>query len=153
MEAVKEEAIETPEDMLKAEKEANEKLRELAYKMLDAGTRQAVEEAKGRGIQPYTVNINDVFYVYRIMNRMEYHKHTLESVQQAEKLISDAKNPSEGRVLAELRSQEDLFLKCLIYPHVDKITIKELPAGVIDTVSDEIMRTSGFGQNPIAIKL
>jgi hypothetical protein len=139
---------------IQAEYEAEQKrVKELAMGLLPPEAADVVRHAKSMGVQPYTVQIGDQWFIYRVINRMEYTKLLVDQAEPAQKLIQQAENDLAGRITVNLRNEERLVIKCLLYPRLDEISVKETPAGWIDALNTAIMNTSGFNAEPVPIKL
>ena len=59
-------------DIYTAEQKKVDELKKLAYSLMPPEVVAVVQKAKAAGIQPYTVQIGDDFYLYRGMSRLEY---------------------------------------------------------------------------------
>jgi hypothetical protein len=141
------------EDQYSDIKKRDENLRKLALSLMPAECKSIVEQAKQSGIQPYTVQIGDDFYIYRTINRLEFRKLMMDQSEEAEKLVQQAENQSAGRILMSLRQEETLVQRCVLYPSISQLNIGEYPAGIIETLHNGIMFSSGFNQEPVPIKL
>jgi hypothetical protein len=130
-----------------------EQLRKLAVSMMPKDALAAAEQAKQAGTQPYTVQVGEDFYVYRTINRFEFRAFTMDQAKQITQLMESAEDPTQGQILAQIKREEALVMKCVVHPVLNEFSIKELPAGVIETIHNSIMATSGFGMEPIPVKL
>jgi len=153
------EATEAPEDevdfkaLYEEGQKQQEKLKDLANGLMPTEASEAVNDAKRNGVQPYCIQIGEDFFIYRTISRMEYRKLLTDQADVASRLMEDAPNEMAGRVAIQLRNEDALVLKCLLFPAVNEMTIKQLPAGYVETLNQNIMATSGFGQEPVPIKL
>lgn len=115
------------------------------------------EVAKARTANPSIilnrVDFENATFVCRAISRLEWRAH-LAAVGEAGKSIREgAANPETANVEIMLRNEEDLCIKCVIFPRLDQITIKNYPAGYIETLANSIMASSGFGNEPVITKL
>ena len=78
---------------------------------------------------------DDVKYIYRPMKRIEYK--------------SVIANPEAPRSYME----EQIVLKCLIYPELSAADLAAEKAGTVSTLTDLIMAASNFGINEEPVKL
>lgn len=143
-------------DPVKVVEEANkqaELMRALALKLLPVEARQAVEAAKANGVQPYVIQLGDQFFVYRTIGRQEYRQLLLSQAEQAKSLMEQAPDETVGRIQINLRNEDELVIRCCLWPVIDQLNVKTLPAGYIETLHNTVMATSGFNQEPIPIKL
>lgn len=139
---------------IQAEYEAEQKrVKDLAMGLLPPEAIEVVKHAKAMGLQPYTVQIGDQWFIYRVINRMEYTKLLIDQAEPAQKLMQQADTDLVGRITVNLRNEEKLVMKCLLYPRLDELSIKETPAGWVDALNNTIMSTSGFNAEPVPIKL
>ena len=125
--------------------------RELTMGLLPAAAVEIVNHVKQLGVQPYSFQINDDWFIYRVLGRAEYQQLVISQTEPARKLI--AEDEVAGRIKVNLGNEEKLVLKCLLYPKLNELTIKETPAGWVDTLHNVIMATSGFNANPTPVKL
>ena len=103
---------------------------------MDAQVQESVEKAKSAGCVVMSAKVNDMEFVYRSINRMEWR-----SLQQS--LQSKIDNQSPG---AKEDGEDELVMKALISPKiVDKAQIASYPAGVITQLAEYILQASGFG--------
>ena len=77
----------------------------------------------------------------------------LEQSKQAEKLMAEAPNQISGRVIVEMRNQNEVVMKATLWPKIDRMSVKTVGAGVVETLHNSIMMASGFGQDAVPIKL
>lgn len=128
-------------------------MRELAMKLLPEEARQAVLVAKQNNVEPYVIQLGDSYFIYRTINRLEYKNLLLSGVEQTQALIEQAPSEAAGRIIMNIRSEDEIVIKCCLWPQLDLMSIKTLPAGYIETIHNTIMATSGFNQEPMPIKL
>lgn len=130
-----------------------EELKGLALSLMPKEAVAIVENAKANGAKPYTVQIGDDFYVYRSLSRFEYKQLSMDMAKQAASLMAQAEDPNSGKLMVQMKTEEMIVKKACIYPAMDDMLIKEVPAGVIETLHNAIMMSSGFGQEVIPVKL
>ena len=140
-------------ELYAGEQKRVEELRKLAYSLMPQDAVVIIEKAKQSGIQPYTIQVGDDFFVYRTISRLEYKTLLVEQAQQAEQLMANAPTPTVGRVTVNTKNEDALVLRCTLYPEITALNINQHPAGAIETLNNAIMASSGFGQEPIPIKL
>lgn len=128
-------------------------MKDLAMKILPEEAKIVVEAAKKSGISPYLIQLGEEYFVYRTMNRLEYKDFLMTQAKQAEALIKDAESETSARILTAQRAEDNLVIRCTLYPKIDELSIKSIPAGYIETLHNTIMSTTGFGQEVIPIKL
>lgn len=128
-------------------------LKNLAYSLLPKEAVAIAEQAKAAGANPYTVQIGDDFYVYRTLSRFEYKALTMDLAKQASSIMSQAEDPNSGKILIQMKTEEAIVKKGCLYPKLDDLEIKEIAAGIIETLHNSIMMSSGFGQEVIPVKL
>lgn len=130
-----------------------EQARQVAMHFLPDEGKQVVEQAKQAGASVFTIQVGDQFYVFRSLGRFEYQNMMIEQSKVAEKLMNEAPNQIAGRVMVEMRNQDEVVQKATLWPRLDPSNVKTVGAGVVETLHNSIMLASGFGQEPMPIKL
>lgn len=130
-----------------------EELKGLALSLMPKEAVVVVEKAKAMGAKPYTVQLGDDFYVYRSLSRFEYRTLSMDLAKQAAAIMSEADDQNSGKILIQMKTEEAIVKKACLYPPMDEMSIKETQAGVIETLHNAIMMSSGFGQEVIPVKL
>ena len=147
---VKVETKATPrEEVLKAQ----EDMKKAALSLMPLEAVEVVNTVKAAGVQPYVAQIHDTMYVYRVMTRLEWKQHLLDTSELSRKIKETAPNDQTAAIDTTLRNEDGLVIKCVLYPKLDTFTIKNLPAGYVETLANTILSTSGFNLEPIVIKL
>jgi hypothetical protein len=150
-EEVKKAVEKTPAEIQKEYDDFMNRQKELTMGLLPAAAADIVKHVKALGVQPYSFQIGDDWFIYRVINRAEYQQLLITQTEPAKKLI--AEDEIAGRIKVNLGNEEKLVLKCLLYPQLNEMTIKETPAGWVDTLHNVIMATSGFNADPTPVKL
>jgi hypothetical protein len=89
-----------------------------------------IDELKAKYGKIYKITINDVEWFYRAMTRNEYKNHSEEQTKQNQ--------------LSQLDLEDMVFLVCNLNDIKTKEQLPNIPAGVISTVADLIMKATGF---------
>ena len=134
-------------------KNQRESMKSFAMSILGEQEKSIITSAKNAGVEVYFMQIGENNFIYRQILRGEYKKLTLDQARIAAQLSKEAEDEVTARVEMQIRSEEELVLKCLLYPVYDLLSIKELPAGYIQTLNEAIMSVSGFNNEPVMIKL
>jgi hypothetical protein len=136
----------------KAEKAANE-IRKVARQMMPEEALKTAENAKENGVEVFASQVGDEWYIYRALNRFEYQGMLLDQARQMNTLSEQADSEMALNILTKLREQNSVVTAAVLYPKMDAMSIKSVPAGVIDTLYNSVMAACGFGQEPMPIKL
>jgi hypothetical protein len=103
-----------------------------------AELRKALEECAAEGYDVASVMVAGKEYGFRAVTRREWRKLVAERNSKLEKLGDDMARAVEVQE-DEIEALIDL---CIVYP---KVAAEKLLAGVVDTLSTEILTLSGFG--------
>lgn len=128
-------------------------LRTLALSMMPKDAITASEDAKQKGIVPYVTQINDDYFVFRAIKRIEWKAMLEKQAAMIQKANTATEDQNLAAMAADLKAEEDIVISMTIYPKVDAISIKGLDAGVVETLASLIKSKSGFNQQVLAIKL
>lgn len=134
----------TEEVIDKAEKKVEDPLATI----VDEKERELVRGWKNEGIPIFMVYIAGTPYYYRSFNRVEWRQMLKE---QTERIKSQ-----EGIEAAEaqLLLEEGMVMKCSMFPKFSRDNVRVLGgAGVVTTLYESIMWSSGFSQEPIPVQL
>lgn len=135
------------------EQKRTEELKRLAYSLMPKDAVAVVEGAKAKGVQPYTIQLGDEFFVYRTFSRLEYRDMLVKQASISTKIIEQAEDQTAGRLMANIKNEDAVVCRCVLYPIVNELNVKEYPAGYVETLHNSIMFSSGFNQEPIPVKL
>lgn len=112
---------------------------------MDIEIQKKVDQLKAAGHSVLKLKLMNREFIYRSLNRQEYNELQKKIAASAKQLMSD--NADENvEMLAREKAEEELVLRALVAPEVDTVLdFKTFPAGIIQTLSEYIMRASGFG--------
>ena len=99
----------------------------------------AVKAAKANGINPVFITIAGGTYIYKTITRKEWRQ--LRKDMQA-KLVEAGEDEEK---LLDVKEDELLKLLNLAKVYYQEGNIDDLPAGVVDSLADSILISSGFG--------
>lgn len=102
-------------------------------------TQEKITELKAKYGKIYRININDNDWYYRAMTREEFKIYTKEQI-------------SKGEELTQVDLEDLVFIMCNL-DGIDKEKIKTLPAGIVGTVADAIMKSTGFSDTSVPEEL
>lgn len=94
-------------------------------------TQEQIDELKAKYGKVFRLTINGEDWYYRAMNREEFKKYSEEQLQNADQLT-------------QLDLEDMVFSMCNLN---DVKKVGDLPAGVVATVADAVMRATGFTEN------
>lgn len=94
---------------------------------------EKINELKTKYGKIFKVNINDKDWFFRAMTREEFRIYTKEQLQNAENIT-------------QLDLEDIIFSMCNLNG-IAKEEIDGLPAGIVATVADAVMRATGFSEN------
>lgn len=128
-------------------------------KMLPQEIQDAVKLIKDKGISVYMTFLGDKGYLFRTMNVMEWLK-----VQTLQEQRAKAEGATEDYLQQAL--YEDIVVRTslgvvvsdedgkeTLAPPINDTTVKGQPAGVPQSLSQQVMFQSGFDSNPMTVKL
>lgn len=147
-----EEALDPMEQIAQAEAAAVQ-IQTLARRMMPAEAVKAADAAKKAGAEVFGTQVGDKWYVYRSLNRFEYQNMLLDQAKQIQQLSESAESEMSLNILSKIREQNTTVISACVYPKLDAMSIKTVPAGAVDTLYSSIMLACGFGQEPMPIKL
>lgn len=99
-------------------------------------TRYDIEDWRSRfGVVYISSVTGDDTYIWRTINRIEYKKLA-----------------ANGSLNEKERAEESIVRKCLLYPEPKDSFITTSPAGVVSTLSTQILYTSGFVSDNEALR-
>lgn len=107
----------------------------LAERYEDAPTAVQLTQWKAQHNDIFVITIAEKTYIYRYLKRLEWMR-----MQTEEQFIK----------MSPMETEEYVFDKCLLYPHISPLDKPKLPAGLISTLSDQIRLNSMF-LNPEAL--
>lgn len=108
-----------------------------------------IDNLKAQGHSVYKVKMAGHEYIYRTVMRGEFKK-----LQSAAAEDAKAAGEDEVKLAAVLDSnKEKLVVKCLVHPVLTEVDLADLPAGIVDSLSESIMASSGFGADAVPEQL
>lgn len=109
---------------------------------------KALAQFKSQGVQPHVIPIAGEYFMYRTIKRSEWRELQREQAQRA-------KSSDENATQAMLQTmwEEALVFRCSLFPKIAQENYMSFDAGVISTMADAILFSSGFNQETIPLKL
>lgn len=147
------EVVVDPMDQIAEAEAAAQEIQTLARRMMPPEALQAADAAKQAGAEVFATQVGEQWYVYRSLNRFEYQNMLLDQAKQIQALSEQAESEVSLNILSKIREQNTTVMASCVYPKLDAMSIKTVPAGAIDTLYGSIMIACGFGQEPMPIKL
>lgn len=123
-------------------------------------SKEQIEEWKKSYGPVFKVDLNDQPYIYRYLMRDEYKVLVDEQYNEQTKAMKEIKdkgnNLEENSELTQrevqkkdneliLLFEEKVLKSCLLYPKTDP---NKLPSGLVTSICDEVMKSSGFSVEP-----
>jgi len=152
-ENVEEVAMKEVAAQIKQAEDTAKEFRTVARQMMPEEASAAADSAKAQGAEVFGTQVGEEWYVYRTLSRFEYQNMLLEQAKVVSQLSEQADSDMALNIMSKMREQNDTVIKAMVWPHLDSMNIKTVPAGAIDTLYNAIMIACGFGQEPIPIKL
>lgn len=147
------EALSEVAAQIKQAEDTAKEFRSVARQMMPAEASQAADAAKSQGAEVFGTQVGEQWYIYRTLARFEYQTMLLEQAKQIAQLSEQADSEMALNIMSKIREQNDTVMKAMVWPRMDAMSIKSIPAGAIDTLYNAIMLACGFGQEPMPIKL
>lgn len=142
-----------PMEQIRQAENAAKEIQSLARRMMPEQATAAADAAKQQGAEVFATQVGETWYVYRSLNRFEYQNMLLDQAKQFAALAEQADSEASLNILSKIREQNTVVMAALVYPKLDAMSIKTVPAGAVDTLYGSIMLACGFGQEPMPIKL
>jgi TPP-dependent 2-oxoacid decarboxylase len=107
---------------------------------------ETIDGLKAEGFKVYSATISGTKYIYRNISRAEYRTLQDELAQEAKKYRNASTEEQEDASI-EIREQaeERLVLTTIVDPELSQSRLEKLPAGIVTTLSELVMKCSAFG--------
>ncbi len=117
-------------------------------KDMNGEQRKAVEAFKSQGVGVNVIPIAGEYYLYRTIKRSEWRELQHDQAQRA---AASEENTTQQQLQGMW--EEAVVFRCSLFPQIRPENYMQFDAGVISTMHDAILFSSGFNQETVPVKL